>query len=116
MQDEVGFNFARVYSNEKIYKIAKTEPVLEFVDAQRAKWVAHVVRCDNDRLVKQTMFEVTQRTRQGNTTSILDQFLKQTRNYDMSDSTVYKACIDRNLFSELDDRGIVFASKQREIE
>ena len=31
-------------------------------------------------------------------------------------STVYKACIDRNLFSELDDRGIVFASKQREIE
>ena len=116
MQDEVGFNFARVYSNEKIYKIAKTEPVLEFVDAQRAKWVAHVVRCDNDRLVKQTMFEVTQRTRQGNTTSILDQFLKQTRTYDMSDSTVYKACIDRNLFSELDDRGIVFASAQREIE
>ena len=116
MQDEVGFNFARVYSNEKVYQIAKTEPVLDFTDSQRAKWIAHVVRCDNDRLVKQTMFEVTQRTREGRTTSTLDQFLKQTRNYDISDSTVFKACINRNLFSELDDRGIVFASKQCEIE
>ena len=116
MQDEVGFNFARVHSNEKVYKIAKTEPVLDFTDSQRAKWIAHVVRCDNDRLVKQTMFEVTQRTREGRTTSTLDQFLKQTRNYDISDSTVFKACINRNLFGELDDRSIVFASKQYEIE
>ena len=116
MQDEVGFNFARVYSNEKVYKIAKTEPILDFVDSQRAKWIAHVVRCDNDRLVKQTMFQTTQLTREGRTTSILDQFLKQTRNYEINDSTVFKACINRNLFTELDDRGILFASKQCEIE
>ena len=62
------------------------------------------------------MFETTQRTREGRTTSILDQFLKQTRSHDINDSTVYKACIDRNLFCELDERGVVFASRQVEIE
>ena len=97
-------------------RIAKTEPVLDFSDAQRAKWVAHVVRCDNDRMIKQTMFETSQRTRTGRTTSILDQFLKQTRTYDISDADVYKACVNRELFSELDDRGVLFASKQRDIE
>ena len=116
LMDEIGYDFARVYSNERVYRIARTEPVLEFADAQRAKWVAHVVRCDNDRLIKQTMFETTQRTREGRTTSILDQFLKQTRSHDINDSTVYKACIDRNLFCELDERGVVFASRQVEIE
>ena len=37
LQDEIGFDFARVYTNARIYEIIHTEPVFEFADAQRAK-------------------------------------------------------------------------------
>ena len=116
LQDEIGYNFKPVYSNARIYEITKTEPVLEFIDSQRAKWIAHTVRCDNDRIVKRSMFEETQKSRKGRTVSILDQFLKQTRSHDCIDSEVYKASISRELFSLLDDRGLLFASKQNKIE
>ena len=89
-QDDIGYNFAYVYRNSRIYGLTKTSTVLNFVDFQRAKWVSHVVRTDNDRLIKQTMFEVSQSTRAGKTTSVLDQFLKETRNYDFEDSAVYR--------------------------
>ena len=111
LQDEIGYNFAYLYNSAKIYKLTKSETVLNFVDLQRAKWVSHVVRTDNDRLIKQTMFENTQNSREGRTTSVLDQFLKETRNYDFGDSEVYKACIERDLFSKLRDRGVLFATR-----
>lgn len=111
LQDEIGYNFAYFYRNSRIYELTKQTTVLNFVDFQRAKWIAHVVRTDNDRLIKQTMFEVSQSTRAGKTTSVLDQFLRETRDYDFQDSAVYKACIDRELFRELRDRGVIFASR-----
>ena len=92
--------------------MSKAEPVLEFVDSQRAKWIAHVVRYDNDRMAKQTMFESSQFSRVGRTSSILDQLLKETRKYDLSDDEIYKACVDRELFDLLEDRGIIFALRQ----
>ena len=118
MSDEVGYNFAFVYKNLNIYKICKTDSVLNFADAQKAKWCAHVIRCDNDRVVKQTMFDESQNSREGmkGMTSVLDQFLKITREHDMEDGQVYRACIDRNLFCELDTRGVIFASQHDEIE
>ena len=111
LQDEIGYNFAYLYNSTKIYKLTKSETVLNFVDFQRAKWVSHVVRTDNDRLIKQSMFEQTQNSREGRTVSVLDQFLKETRNYDFEDSEVYRACIDRDLFWKLRDRGVVFATR-----
>ena len=115
LEDEIGYNFAYIYNKQKLYKVSKIEPVLDFVDSQRAKWIAHVMRYDNDRMAKQTMFEVSQFSRIGRTTSILDQFLKETRRYDLTDDVVFKACVNRELFSLLEDRGVVFASRQNGI-
>ena len=112
LQDEVGYDFSYIFKKLKLYAVSKADPVLDFVDAQRAKWIAHVVRYDNDRMVKQSMFEVTQFSRKGRTSSILDQFLKETRKYDLCDDIVYKACVDRELFSLLEDHGIVFAMRR----
>ena len=112
IQDEIGYDFAYVFRKRRLYDVSKTEPVLEFVDSQRAKWISHVIRYDNDRMAKQSMFEISQITRKGRTTSILDQFLKETRGYDLSDDDVYKACVNRELFDLLRDRGVVFASRQ----
>ena len=88
------------------------------VDAQTAKWCAHVIRCDNDRLIKQTMFDEAQNSRVGmkGVSSVLDQFLKITRTHDFEDADVYRACIARNLFYELDERGVLFAAQHVEIE
>jgi hypothetical protein len=74
------------------------------------------VRSDNDRMIKKTMFEETQKSRVGRTVSILDDFLKETRGHDCTDTEVYKACISRELFSLLDERGVLFASKQNKTE
>ena len=112
MQDEIGYDFSYLFRKCRVYEVSKTEPVLEFVASQRAKWISHVIRYDNDRMAKQSMFEVSQFTRKGRTTSILDQFLKETRSYDLDDNDVFKACVDRELFDLLDDRGVVFASRQ----
>ena len=100
-----------MYRDSRIYELTRSETVLNFIDFQRAKWISHVVRTDNDRLIKQTMFESTQRTREGRTVSVLDQFLKETRNYDFEDSVVYKACVERDLFCKLRDRGVIFATR-----
>ena len=109
LQDDIGYDFRYLYNKNRLYDMSKVEPVLNFVDSQRAKWIAHVVRYDNDRMAKQTMFEVSQFSRIGRTTSILDQFLKETREYDLTDDAVFKACVNRNLFDLLRDQGVVFA-------
>ena len=70
-----------------------------------------MIRTDNDRLIKQTMFESTQRTKEGRTVSGLDQFSKETRNYDFEDSVVYKAGVGRDLFCKLRYRGVIFATR-----
>jgi len=69
-------------------------------------------------MIKQTMFEESQTTRVGTTgvTSILDKFLKMTRAHHMEDTDVYKACITRDLFFELEERGLVLTSQHIEIE
>lgn len=114
--DEIGYDFKWVYNTNQVYKLCRTDSVLNFVDSQRASWIAHCVRTDNDRMIKTTMFDESQNTRRGYTVSVLDQLLSETRNYDMEDSEVYKACILRNLFCELDNRGVVFAEKHFKIE
>ena len=118
MRDEIGYDFRPVYNNSRIYEICRTNSVLNFVDAQTAKWCAHVIRCDNDRLIKQTMFDEAQNSRVGmkGVSSVLDQFLKITRTHDFEDADVYRACIARNLFYELDERGVLFAAQHVEIE
>jgi len=114
--DEIGYNYAWVHKNTKIYEISRTDTVLNYVDSQRASWVAHCVRADNDRMIKTTMFDESQNTRKGYTSSILDQFLSETRRYDMEDREVYKSCISRNLFCELENRGVIFTEKHYKIE
>jgi len=85
--------------------------VLDFCDFQRAKWISHVVRKDNDSAVKQLMFVTTQTTRSGRTTSSLDQLLDVTRGYDMSDSLVYKSSVSRSFMFELKSRDVEFVPR-----
>jgi len=112
LQDDIGYDFSYFYRKQDLYHISKAQPVLEFADSQRAKWISHVIRYDNDRMAKQSMFELSQFSRIGRTSSILDQFLKETRNYDLSDDVVFKACVNRELFSLLRDQGVIFALRQ----
>ena len=114
--DEIGYNYAWVYKKTKIYEISRTDTVLNFVDSQRASWVAHCVRAENDRMIKTTMFDESQNTRKGHTSSTLDQLLSETRRYDMEDRDVYKSCLMRNLFCELENRGVIFTEKHYKIE
>ena len=109
-----GYDWSLVYNDKKVYKICRTDPVLDFVDSQKIKWVGHVVRRGNDKMIKQSMFEVSQSTRVGTrgVGSVLDDVLKMTRNADMDDNEVWKACIDRNLKRELENRGLILTSRR----
>ena len=108
------YDWALVYRNFEIYRICKTEPIFDYVDRQRLKWVAHVVRAGNDRMIKQSMFEESQISRVGTqgVKSILDESLKITRNCGMEDNVFWKSCNDRTLFAELENRGVMLASKR----
>ena len=110
-QDNIGYNWAPVISNKKLLGICRTDPVLNFADFQRAKWFSHVIRKDNDAVVKQVLFEETQSTRKGRTTSALDQLLEVTRHHDMSDNEVYKSSVSRDFLTVLDDRDVKFIPK-----
>ena len=52
--------------------------------------MSHVIRKDTDSVVKQVLFEETQTSRKGRTTSALDQLLEITRQHDMLDNQVFK--------------------------
>ena len=110
-QDNIGYNWAPVISNKKLLEICRTDPVLNFADFQKAKWMSHVIRKDNDSIVKQVLFEETQTSRKGRTTSALDQLLEITRQHDMSDTEVYKKSISRDFLTSLDDRDVKFIPK-----
>lgn len=92
-------------------EICQTDPVLNFCDFQRSKWISHLIRKDNCSVVKQLLFEKTQTTRTGRTTSILDQLLKVTRQHDMSDNLVFKSSVERYFVGELKDRDFEFIPK-----
>ena len=111
LRDEIGYNWKWVYRYNDLLKICRTDPVLDFTDFQRAKWISHVIRKNNDSAVKQLLFEVSQTTRIGRTTSSLDQLLDVTRQYDISDTTVYKTSVTRDFVSELKDRDVEFIPK-----
>ena len=111
LRDVVGYNWKWVYNYNRLLEICRTDPVLNFCDFQRAKWISHVVRKDNDSAVKQLMFETTQTTRSGRTTSSLDQLLDVTRGYDMSDSLVYKSSVSRSFMLELKSRDVEFVPR-----
>ena len=111
LRDEVGYNWKWVYNYKKLLKICKTDPVLDFSDFQRAKWISHVIRKDNDSAVKQLLFEVSQTTRKGRTTSSLDQLLDVMGSYDMSDSLVYKSSVARSFMMELKTRNVEFVPR-----
>ena len=66
-RDEIGYNWACVHSYKKLLDLCQTDPVLNFSDFQRAKWIAHLVRKNNDSVVKQLLFEKSQTTRKGRT-------------------------------------------------
>jgi len=110
-RDEIGYRWAFVKPYKKLLDIAKTDPVLNFSDFQRAKWISHIIRKNNDSTVKQLLFEKSQTTRTGRTTSILDQVLKVTRQYEMSDDTVLKTSVSRDFLGELKDRDVEFVPR-----
>ena len=111
LRDEVGYNWKWVYTYSRLLNICKTDAVLDFCDFQRAKWISHVIRKNNDSAVKQLLFEVSQTTRSGRTTSSLDQLLDVTRQYDMSDTLVYKSSVARSFMLELKERDVEFVPK-----
>ena len=113
LRDEIGYNWAYVNSYKKLLDIGKTDPVLNFSDFQRSKWISHLIRKNNDSTVKQLLFEKSQITRVGRTTSSLDQLLKVTRQYEMSDDMVYKSSVNRDFVGELKDRDFEFVPSIR---
>ena len=86
-QDEVGYGFAYVYSNDQIRNMCKMEEATAFTDRQRANWIAYIVRLDNDKLAKQMVFDVSHHSRKGRTISAIHQFLDSTQG-DLFDNDV----------------------------
>ena len=95
-------------------RICDTQPILDFVECQRMNWIAHLVRRDNDVLVKQLLFEESQTTRAGTSgiPSFLDQFLRNTKSYEITNAQLFQFCRERKIKQEFKNREAVFLPKQ----
>ena len=49
-------NWAWKLNNDKIITISKTSKIVDYIEKQNIRWVAHVIRSSNDTLAKQLMF------------------------------------------------------------
>ena len=63
--EHIEINWAWKYTNEKIYEIAKTPKLKDYIMKQNTGWVAHICRQSNDSLNKQLMFTDEHFTRIG---------------------------------------------------
>ena len=66
-----------VYSNAQVYKITNTSELHHFVDKQRTKFAAHIIRQPNSRHTKQLMFNSNKYSKTGNRVgNLLEQVTK----------------------------------------
>ena len=82
----------RVYNAEKVLKICNASELSEFINKQRTKFAAHIIRQPNTRHTKQLMFNADKYKKTGNRTGTLleqavaasgkpeNQFLTEARN------------------------------------
>lgn len=54
-----------VWTNEAILKLCRTETVEIFVSCQQRKYLAHLIRCDDNSLIKRLLFNNDRNTRPG---------------------------------------------------
>ena len=54
-----------VWTNEAILKLCRTETVKIFVSCQQRKYLAHLIRCDDNSLIKRLLFNNDRNTRPG---------------------------------------------------
>ena len=53
---EGNWDYRYKYTNKQIHKICGTRPIAHFIKIQQLKWIAHVVRMENNSLEKQSLF------------------------------------------------------------
>ena len=49
-------NYSFVYTNQNIYDICKTTPLRQFIAQQQRKFIAHIIRLDDDSVIKKLLF------------------------------------------------------------
>ena len=66
-------------TNEQLITMCKTESISSFVERQRKRYLAHVIRLPNKSITKRTMFNSDKTVVPGNHTSFLQSVLKAER-------------------------------------
>ena len=67
-------SYAYVLTNHQVHSILKAETISKFISRQRLRWIAHVVRMENDKPQKQLLFVAPKK----HTTSIWSKLEKET--------------------------------------
>ena len=84
-------------SNADIYSITKAMPITEYVERQKAKWIAHLCRMSNSTYGKQLLF-CTNRTHKGGNSAqtVYEQVLRQQNESGRSEDTFLRICLNRD--------------------
>ena len=63
--DSEDYDWAYVVNNEDLYQITKTKSIRHFYEQQQIKWIAHIIRRENNNICKIMTFHKTKRTKRG---------------------------------------------------
>ena len=67
-------------NNENLYRITKTSPINQYYENQQMKWMAHIIRRENNNICKILTFHTVKRTKRGRKTlSILERVVQKLR-------------------------------------
>ena len=59
------YDWRYVVTNETLYRVSNTKSIKQFYEQQQMKWIAHVIRRENDNICKILTFHQTKRVKRG---------------------------------------------------
>ena len=85
-------SMAFVHSNDAILKICKTEKMETFIARQQKSFLAHIIRREDDALIKQLTFNSDQIRKRGRSSTLRKTVLQQEK---LEPNTFYREAILR---------------------
>ena len=66
-------------NNDRLFRITKTKTIESFYETQQSKWIAHVIRRENNDIIKILTFHTTKGKRGAPVKSILERSINYSR-------------------------------------
>ena len=88
-------NFSYVLSHEEVLKICKTENIIDYIQRQQVKYLAHIARRSNSFFIKRLLFPDVKVTKRGRRIMTLEDYVLS--HLQMTADQFYKKALSKTL-------------------